>query len=98
MKEESKKSRPRGEKTICLPIVDESFYKEIVDDTVKFRDYLEEIIPEYREIFPEEIEKGYSFFGSNFSKKQNLKIRLIQLKANYQIYQLRPAFVIMNNG
>ncbi|MCH2247903.1 MAG: hypothetical protein MK111_25285, partial [Crocosphaera sp.] len=54
MSEESKKLSPRGEKTICLPIVDESFYLEIVDDPVKFRAYLDEILPEYREIFPEE--------------------------------------------
>lgn len=94
MSQESKKLRSKGEKTICLPIVDESFYMEIVEDTVKFRAYIDEILPEYREIFPEEIEKGYSFFGSNFSKKQNLKIRRIQLKANYQIYQLRPAFMM----
>ncbi|MGK7958805.1 MAG: hypothetical protein AB4063_26625 [Crocosphaera sp.] len=58
MSEESKKLRSKGEKTICLLIVDESFYLEIIDNTVKFRAYLDEIIPEYREIFPEEIEKA----------------------------------------
>ena len=62
MSQESKKLRSKGEKTICLPIVDESFYLEIIENTVKFRAYLDEIIPEYREIFPEEIEKIFNRF------------------------------------
>ena len=52
------------------------------------------MITESPEIFPLEIQKGFSLFGCTISKKQNLKIRRIQLKANYQIYQVRPCFIM----
>ncbi len=94
MEKKSYQLTSRGEKTICLPIADEQKYQSMIDDTRKFRAYLEEIIPEYPEIFPPEIEQGFSLFGCCQSKKQNLKIRRIQLKANYQIYQLRPCFIM----
>jgi hypothetical protein len=94
MENNSQKSSSRGEKTICLPIANEEKYQLIIDDSEKFRAYLENIITEHPEIFPSEIEKGFSLFGCTRSKKQNLKIRRIQLKANYQIYQLRPSFIM----
>ena len=94
MKTKSPKLTFRGEKTICLPIADEQEYQSIIDDATEFRAYLERIIPEYPEIFPPEIHQGFSLFGCCQSKKQNLKIRRIQLKANFQIYQLRPCFIM----
>ena len=94
MEKKSHQLTSRGEKTICLPIAEEQEYQSIIDDTRKFRAYLEEIIPEYPEIFPPEIHQGFSLFGCCQSKKQNLKIRRIQLKANYQIYPLRPCFIM----
>ena len=94
MEKKSHKLTSRGEKTICLPITDKKEYQSIIDDARKFRAYLEESIPEYPEIFPSEIYQGFSLFGCCQSKKRNLKIRRIQLKANVQIYQLRPGFLM----
>lgn len=95
MEQDNSKSRTRtrGEKTLCLR-VSESKYQEIIDDKTKFKQYLQENLEENPELFPPEIEQGYYFFGTVTSKKQNLKIRKIQLKANYQIYQIRPSFMM----
>lgn len=55
MEQKSHQLTSRGENTICLPITDEQDYQSIIDDTRKFSSYLEEIIPEYPEIFPPKI-------------------------------------------
>ncbi len=94
MGQEKHQSKSRGEKTICLPIKSEEEYRQIIDDPIRFKAYLNQIIPEYPRVFPPEIEQGFSLFGTTISKKQNLKIRRIQLKANFQVYQLRPSFMM----
>ena len=94
MEKQSQQFTNKGEKTICLPISNEDEYEVIINNLNKFRDYLQQTIQQFPELFPPEIEQGFSFFGSKISKKQNLRIRLIILKANHQIYQLRPSFVM----
>jgi hypothetical protein len=84
----------RGRKTICLPIDSPEQYQIIVEDLEEFRPYLDEVIKSCPELLPPEIMLGYRFYGTNYSKKQELKIRRIQLLSSGEVYQLRPDFVM----
>lgn len=84
-----------GDKTICIPVVDEEGYAELVKDLERFRLYLDEVIEQYRELFPKAIERGYSFHGYSISQKQGqLMIRRIRVIETGEVYQLRPDFVM----
>ena len=37
-----------GDKTVCIPIADESRYRKLVEDLEKFREYLDEVIEQHR--------------------------------------------------
>jgi hypothetical protein len=74
---------------------EESQYPELVEDLGRFREYLDKVIEEHRELFPEGIEEGYRFHGYSISRKQaNLMVRRICLLKTGQVYQLRPDFVM----
>ncbi len=85
---------PRGSKTICVPMFDEQEYQVIVDSPERFRQYIDEMREEHPEIFPLDMDKGYSLYGVIKSTKLGIKIRRIILKATKQIYQVRPSFVM----
>jgi hypothetical protein len=84
----------RGRKTICLPIDSPEQYQTMVEDLEEFRSYLDECIKSCPELLPPEIVLGYRFYGTNYSKKQDLKIRRIQLLSSAEVYQIRPDFVM----
>jgi hypothetical protein len=84
----------RGRKTICLPIDSMEQYQTMVEDLEGFRSYLDECIKSCPELLPPEIVLGYRFYGTNYSKKQDLKIRRIQLLSSAEVYQIRPDFVM----
>jgi hypothetical protein len=84
----------RGRKTICLPIDSLEQYQTMVEDLEGFRSYLDECIKSCPELLPPEIVLGYRFYGTNYSKKQDLKIRRIQLLSSAEVYQIRPDFVM----
>ena len=73
---------------------DEQEYQEIVENPEEFRQYLDEMRVEHPEIFPLEIERGYSLYGVIKSSKLGIKIRRIQLLATKQIYQVRPSLAM----
>jgi hypothetical protein len=50
-----------GDKTICLPMPLEVDYQTFVEDAVEYRAYLDKMIEEHPELFPAEINEGYSF-------------------------------------
>jgi hypothetical protein len=84
-----------GDKTLCIPAVEESDYRELIKDLERFREYWDEVIEERRELFPEGIEESYRFHGYSMSQKQeDLMIRRIYLHKTGQVYQLRPDFVM----
>jgi hypothetical protein len=91
---ERKKRSVAGDKTICLPLAENTNYEELVDDTKAFRAYLDHLIDTHREIFPLGIEQGYCFHGFVESGKLHLKTRRIRLKCNGEAYQLRPDTVM----
>jgi hypothetical protein len=69
-------------------------YATFVEDTAKYRAYLDELIEKQPELFPDEINQGYSFHGFVESDKLHLRTRRIRLKSNRQAYQLRPDTVM----
>ncbi len=84
----------RGDKSICLPVTSEEEYQNIIADNRTFRQYICETWANYPEIFPAELEKGFSFHDWVFSLKQQLSMRRIKLTENSEVYQLRPDFVM----
>ena len=68
-------------KRITLPIEWEA-YKEIVDETETFRQWLDEMIGQYPELFPRAIEQGYSLHDQRASEKMpDVSLRRIKLKS-----------------
>ncbi len=84
----------RGDKSICLPVASEAEYQAIIVDNNTFREYILQILAKYPEIFPIEMEKGFSFHDWVISSKQQLPMRRIKLKENGEVYQLRPDFLM----
>ena len=82
-----------GDKTICLPISESIDYGELVEDREAYRQYLDQQIQAYPELFPGAIHQGYRFHGWTESLRQHLKIRRIYLPSTREAYQLRPDFV-----
>jgi hypothetical protein len=68
----------RGRKTICLPIDSPEQYQTVVEDLEGFRSYLYEVIKSCPELLPPEIVLGYRFYGTNYSKKQDLKMVILR--------------------
>ena len=83
-----------GDKTICLVLPEGIVYEEWIEDSVGYRQYLDEQIARHPELFPPEIAKGYWLDGFVESKRQQMKTRRILLKANRQAYQIRPDTVM----
>ena len=79
-----------GDKTICLPMPPDKDYNTFVEDTASYRNYLDQMIEQYPELFPSEIISGYSFHGFVESGKLHLRTRRILLKTRRQAYQIRP--------
>ncbi|MEO0756691.1 MAG: hypothetical protein AAFY78_07440 [Cyanobacteria bacterium J06648_16] len=82
-----------GDRTICLPIEEGIDYKQLVEDRVAYRQYLDAQIKRHPELFPAEIAEGYRFHGWVTSSRQHLKTRRIYLPSLKSAYQLRPDFV-----
>lgn len=83
-----------GDKTICLPMPPDKDYNTFVEDTSSYRNYLDQMIEKYPELFPSEIISGYSFHGFVESGKLHLRTRRILLKTRRQAYQIRPDTVM----
>jgi hypothetical protein len=85
---EKRKARTTsGDKTICLPMLADDEYPTFVEDTVRYRAYLDQLIEKQPELFPAEINQGYCFHGFVESDKLHLRTRRIRLKSNRQAYQ-----------
>ncbi|HEX9002147.1 MAG TPA: hypothetical protein VGB07_19730 [Blastocatellia bacterium] len=89
------KAKPsRGDKTICLPFESEEQYQNCLKVRKSYRQHLERMRTQYPELFPSEMEQGFRFFGSYQSKKQQQSLRRLQMKANKEVYQVRPSFLL----
>ena len=81
--------------------ISKEVYEEIIEDSSRFRSYLESCWSRYPELKPEGLEKGYNCIGyTEPSKKQpEIKIRRIRSRGvneegSYVSYQLMPSFVL----
>lgn len=85
------KASPRANCTICVPFQKET-YSSTVDFLPEYRQQLNDFISLYPEIFPPEIQNGYTMQDSYVSKKLNIRTR--RIKAAGRNYTIRPSFVM----
>ena len=88
-------TKPRGSKTICLPIDRESYAKLFVE-TDDFREFLDEMHGSYPELFPEAMAEGYTFHDilPPSLKLPEIRLRRVKIKADQEVYTIRPSFVL----
>src|SRR5437660_11961857 len=82
----------REPKTICIPCSQQE-YERIVDDPVRFREFLDRQIDATPELFPPEIDRGYRMKDTYTSRKTGWKLRRIDLR-NDESYSIRPSVLM----
>src|SRR5512134_636037 len=83
-----------GNKHICLPFASEGQYREYVDDPAQYRQYLNEMLSQHPELFPQDMDQGFTFHDAYVSGKQDLIVRRIKLITTGAVFTLRPSFVM----
>ena len=92
---EAEKRQPsRGRKHICVPFASEAHYQECVEDVVKYRAYLTKMHQHHPELFPQALGAGYTFHDRYHSRKQQVVLRRLKLKATREVFTVRPSFVL----
>jgi len=86
---------PIEHKTIVLPF-EEATYNEFVTDRAAYKAFIMEQMQQYPELFPPSMKDGWSFYGlTKPSEKQDgLQLRRILTKADQEVWQIRPSFVM----
>ena len=82
----------RGQRTICLPIAEET-YRQIIDDPTAFRGTLDDWFRQAPELFPANFARGYQLKDGRMSVKRRTRIRRILLKDG-TAYSIRPSFLM----
>lgn len=82
----------RGQRTICLPIAEETYW-QIVDDPTAFRGTLDDCFRRSPELFPANFAQGYQLKDGRMSVKRRTRIRRILLKDG-TAYSIRPSFLM----
>jgi len=81
-------------KTIVLPFNEET-YAELIKDKTAYKAFVNTWIEAHPEVFPETIHEGWSLHGfTQDSVKQDIRVRRILTKADHEVWQMRPAFVM----
>src|SRR5438128_11947757 len=83
-----------GNKYSCLPFASEAQYRAYVDDPAQYRQYLTQMLCQHPELFPKDMDQGYTFHDCYTSVKQDLTVRWIKLQATEAVFTLRPSFVM----
>ena len=83
-----------GNKPICLPCASEAQYREYVDDPAQYRQYLSEMLSQYPELFPQDMDQGFTLHDSYVSIKQDLSMRRITWHTTEAVFTLRPSCVM----
>jgi hypothetical protein len=79
---------------IVLPI-DREQYPSVVQDAGAFRKWVDSSRSQYPELFPDEIQEGYSLHDTRPSRKlPDVRIRRIRLNRNGAVYRVVPSFVL----
>ena len=91
---EKPQNRYKGYKTIRFPI-DERQYGDFLHDRAYARTYLNEHLARHTEIFPAQMQDGYSFNGfTETSVKLSLRQRRLRLHTTGEVFTLAPSFVM----
>lgn len=81
-------------KTIVLPF-DEETYPGLLEDKPSYKAFVKAWIEAHPELFPNTIGQGWSLHGfSKDSVKQGIRVRRIVTKADGEVWQIRPSFVM----
>jgi hypothetical protein len=83
-----------GSKHICLPFASEAQYREYVDAPAQYRQYLSAMVRQYPELFPQDMDQGFTFHDAYASVKQDVIVRRIKVKTTGAVFALRPSFVM----
>ena len=65
-----------------------------VDDPAQYRQYLGEMLSQYPDLFPPEMDQGFPLHDSDVSIKQDLIMRRITWHTTEAVFTLRPSFVM----
>jgi hypothetical protein len=79
--------------TICLPIGKDA-YVRLVEDSRRFRDWLDRTFRDCPELFPKAFAQGYRLKDERRSRKTGLRLRRVRLKATGESFSVRPSFVL----
>lgn len=81
-------------KTIVLPFHEDT-YDEFIVDKSAYKAHVQSWVDVYPELFPETIGEGCSLHDfTKESVKQGIRVRRIITKADQEVWQIRPAFVM----
>ncbi len=81
-------------KTIVLPF-DEETYPELLEDKPAYKTFVNTWMRAHPELFSDTISEGWSLFGfTKDSVKQGVRVRRIVTKADGEVWQIRPSFVM----
>jgi hypothetical protein len=68
--------------------------RESVDDPAQYRQYLGEMLRQYPELFPQEMDQGFPLHDSSVSIQQDLSMRRITWHPTEAVCTLRPSCVM----
>lgn len=87
--------KPRGSKTVCLPIGQER-YKEVFENPTAFRAILDEMYENHPDLFPKAMGEGYTLHDllDPSRKLPDVRLRRFKLRANQEVYTIRPSYVL----
>jgi len=82
-----------GTKRICIPISIKE-YKRILYDARLFKDYINDMVIKYPEIFPPEMDKNYRLHDILPESKKMKDIRLRRIDYKGEVFTIAPSFVL----
>src|SRR5262249_5498838 len=92
--EGEKRPPSRGTNHICVPFASEAHYQDCVDDVTQYRQHLRTMYAQDPELFPQAWGQGYWFHGRYRSRKQDVTLRRIKLRATGAVFPVRPSFLL----
>ena len=87
-----------GNKHICLPFASAALYREYVDHPAQSRQYLRELLRQYPELFPQDMDQGFPLHDADVSVTQDVIVRRMKLQTTGAVFTLRPSFVMPYRG
>jgi len=81
-------------KNISLAFDSEAHYQQLTDNPMLYRHFLAEAYTTYPELFPRAWQEGFTFHDAYQSKKEQITIRRVKLKASGEVFALRPSFIM----